>query len=232
VPLAGCVVLARCDPVGRRTCSCGPAWTTCKSSRRGFPRHRSAVPDELPGRGSSGRASPGRVRPKRYRGTLPLRLNQDSANSPILCITSGDSVRLAQATTARASCRSACCRGKLVMQPETGSCNDNPTICPICGPQFRRVGRQRSCDDACRQAAWRRRHPTPLPVVPARSPRPSTVYDYSACQTRSLSDQYCPECRLFCRRVGPGGRCPACDEPVALAELLSTPTGLEVLADH
>jgi hypothetical protein len=118
------------------------------------------------------------------------------------------------------------------MQPEIGPCNDGLTICPICGTRFHRVGRQRFCDDACRQAAWRRRHPTPLPVVPSRSPRPSTVYECPACQTRYLGDQYCPDCRLFCRRVGPGGLCPSCDEPVALADLLPTPTGLEVAADH
>ena len=106
------------------------------------------------------------------------------------------------------------------MQPEIGSCNDGLTICPICGTRFHRVGRQRFCDDACRQAAWRRRHPTPLPVVPPRSPRPSTVYECPACQIQYLGDQYCPDCRLFCRRVGPGGLCPSCDEPVAIADLL------------
>ena len=50
--------------------------------------------------------------------------------------------------------------------PEIGSCNDDLTMCPVCGDGFRRVGRRRFCDDACRQEAWRRRHPIPLPVVP------------------------------------------------------------------
>ena len=39
--------------------------------------------------------------------------------------------------------------------PEIGSCNDDLTICPVCGDGFRRVGRRRFCDDACRQEAWR-----------------------------------------------------------------------------
>jgi len=53
------------------------------------------------------------------------------------------------------------------MQPEIGSCNDGLTICPICGTQFQRVGRQRLRADAWRQATWRLRHPAPLPVAPA-----------------------------------------------------------------
>jgi hypothetical protein len=109
------------------------------------------------------------------------------------------------------------------MQPEIGSRNDDgtTTACAVCGHAFHRVGRQRFCDAACRQTAWRRRHPTPLPSVPARSPRPSTVYECPACEARYLGEQYCADCRCFCRRVGPGGLCPACDHPVALADLLA-----------
>jgi hypothetical protein len=60
-------------------------------------------------------------------------------------------------------------------------------------------------------------------VVPPRSPRPSTVYECPSCQTRYLGNQYCPDCRLFCRRIGAGGLCPSCDEPVALADLFHCP---------
>jgi hypothetical protein len=99
--------------------------------------------------------------------------------------------------------------------------NDGVTIgCPRCGRGFIPVGRQRFCSAACRQAAWRRGHAPPLPALPARAPRPATVYECPACGTRYLGEQRCPECQQFCRRIGPGGPCPHCDEPVALADLL------------
>ncbi|MBY0396816.1 MAG: hypothetical protein K2X91_10160 [Thermoleophilia bacterium] len=31
-------------------------------------------------------------------------------------------------------------------------------------------------------------------------------------------ERCCPECNLFCRRLGPGGKCPHCAEPVAADE--------------
>jgi hypothetical protein len=77
------------------------------------------------------------------------------------------------------------------MQPEIGSRNDGGTTTAgvVCGRVFRRVGRQRFCSTACRQTAWRRRHPTSLPSIPPRSPRPSTVYECPACETRYLGEQ-------------------------------------------
>jgi hypothetical protein len=58
-------------------------------------------------------------------------------------------------------------------------------------------------------------------VVPARMVRrPVTVYECDGCGARSLGSQYCEECRTFMRRVGFGGCCPACDEPVAIDDLL------------
>ena len=99
--------------------------------------------------------------------------------------------------------------------------NDGVTTpCPICGRAFRPVGRQRVCSAACRQALWRRRHPAPLPPLPARAPRPAMVYECPSCETRYLGQQRCDECGTFCRRVGPGGPCPHCNEPVAVADLL------------
>jgi hypothetical protein len=106
---------------------------------------------------------------------------------------------------------------------ETTCRNDSVTIgCPRCGRPFTPAGRQRFCSAACRQAAWRHRHAPPVPPLPTRAPRLATVYECPACGGRFLGEQRCPDCRQFCRRIGPGGPCPHCDEPVALADLLRT----------
>jgi hypothetical protein len=39
-------------------------------------------------------------------------------------------------------------------------------------------------------------------------------------KARYLGEQYCSDCRSFCRRIGPGGTCPHCDEPVAINDLI------------
>lgn len=110
--------------------------------------------------------------------------------------------------------------------------NDGVTIaavtCPACGSPFRPVGRRRFCSDACRQAAWRRRHSASkaLAPLPKGDPRSSgTVYECPSCGVRYLGQQRCPDCQLFCRRVGLGGSCPHCDEPVALADLIGNQGG-------
>jgi hypothetical protein len=94
------------------------------------------------------------------------------------------------------------------------------TLCPVCGLPFTPVGRQQVCSAACRQAAWRRRHGVPLPTIPRRISRAATIYECPSCDTRYLGEQRCPDCGVFCRRAGPGARCPHCDEPVLLADLL------------
>jgi hypothetical protein len=110
--------------------------------------------------------------------------------------------------------------------PDVPSRNDGVTMaCPICQQPLLRTGRRRFCSEACRQAAWRRRHPTALPPVPDRSPRPTTVYLCPTCDTRYLGEQRCPDCNTFARRVGPGGLCPHCDEPVAVNDLLVNGNG-------
>ncbi len=107
------------------------------------------------------------------------------------------------------------------MLPEATLCNDGETTaCALCGTTFQPVGRQRFCTPAHRQAAWRRRHPTPLPTVPAHTPRRTTVYQCPECESRYLGEQYCNDCGRFCRRVGAGGLCPACEEPIAVSDLL------------
>lgn len=97
-------------------------------------------------------------------------------------------------------------------------------ICPVDGTAFAAIGRRRYCSDRCRRAAWaRRRQPSPTPVVvapPSGPRRPITVYECDACGTRALGQQRCDECGTFMRRVGLGGLCPCCDEPVAAAELI------------
>lgn len=99
--------------------------------------------------------------------------------------------------------------------------DDGVTIpCGACGRAFVPSGRRRFCSDACRQVAWRRRHSPALPPLPTRSPLLATVYVCATCGARYLGQQRCDDCQRFCRRIGPGGPCPHCDEPVALADLI------------
>lgn len=110
--------------------------------------------------------------------------------------------------------------------------NDGVTIagvpcprCPVCARVFPPGGRRRFCSDACRQAAFRRRHLTsqaPSRRLPVRAPKPLTVYECPTCGVRLLGEQRCAECGVFCRRIGPGGSCPHCDEPVAIADLVTS----------
>lgn len=93
--------------------------------------------------------------------------------------------------------------------------------CPVCGTPFVRVRRQLFCSSRCRRTAFRRRT-SAAPVVsvpPARSRREHTVYACSECDARYLGEQWCHECARPCMRLGPGGCCPHCDEPILLAEL-------------
>lgn len=105
-------------------------------------------------------------------------------------------------------------------EPQTSVRYDGVMItCPVCGGSFDPVGRRRYCSDACRQAAYRRRlDPPPLTPVPAR---PATVYECDGCGQRLLGQQRCEECGTFMHRIGSGGHCPSCDEPVAIDELTS-----------
>lgn len=102
--------------------------------------------------------------------------------------------------------------------------DDGATMtCPACRSSFTRSGRKRFCGDACRRLAWKRRHQTPaVPIVvapPQRPRRSLTIYECAACGTRALGEQRCTDCGTFTARVGLGGHCPHCDEPVAVADL-------------
>lgn len=102
--------------------------------------------------------------------------------------------------------------------------HDQTLACPVCQHRFIPAGRRRFCSDACRKTAWRRRTQPPPPtevLPPARPRRPSTVYACPSCQARYHGQQRCPDCGVFCYRVGLGGACPHCDEPVAVADLIT-----------
>jgi hypothetical protein len=100
--------------------------------------------------------------------------------------------------------------------------------CPVCQATITSA-RARYCSDACKQRAYRLRQTDSTPLDPdaltadLRSRQvlvTRTVYECPACEARFLGDQRCPDCHIFCRRIGLGGLCLHCDEPITLAELL------------
>ena len=95
--------------------------------------------------------------------------------------------------------------------------------CPLCNQSFTPNGRQRYCTNACKAAAYRRRHHhQPTTEIPAKQPRrPITIYECATCGARALGQQRCDDCHTFMTRVGYGGHCPSCDEPIAINELLN-----------
>jgi hypothetical protein len=109
--------------------------------------------------------------------------------------------------------------------------NDGGTIlgstrsarCSMCGTWFAARGRQLWCSAACRQMAFRRRLQSPLPTPPAMLRRGGrsaiSVYACPQCESRTLGTQRCEDCNRFGFRVGVGGLCPHCEEPVALVDL-------------
>jgi hypothetical protein len=95
--------------------------------------------------------------------------------------------------------------------------------CPVCLRTFSPSGRARSCSGACRSLAYRRRRDATRASVVIPAPRPNkpvTVYECDNCGARALGDQRCDDCGTFMRRVGIGGCCPSCDEPIAVSELV------------
>ena len=105
--------------------------------------------------------------------------------------------------------------------PEDPVRDDSVTMrCPSCGSPFQPRGRRRYCSNACRQRSFRARQVTPEPPRLLRAPKSGTVYVCPSCDARYLGTQRCEDCDRFCRRLGAGGLCPCCDEPVALKDLL------------
>jgi hypothetical protein len=113
--------------------------------------------------------------------------------------------------------------------PETPLRHDPVTIpCPHCEQPFTPTGKRLYCTNACKAAAYRRRHQAPItPVVLARARprRPVTVYECDTCATRTVGQQRCDQCGTFMRRIGLGGHCPHCEEPVAITDLLDEEVG-------
>lgn len=108
--------------------------------------------------------------------------------------------------------------------PESPSRDDSVTItCSACGIAFVPVGRQLWCSNTCRSRGYRLRQKsdTPPVVLQVAVPRRTyTVYQCDSCDTRSLGEQRCENCGIFMRRIGFGGLCPCCEEPVAAIELV------------
>lgn len=91
--------------------------------------------------------------------------------------------------------------------------------CGWCATSFAPSGRRRFCSDACKQAHWRARQTSPAPAHTAVPHPDTTIYECPSCEQRYLGTRRCPDCQQFCRRIGPGGLCPHCDEPVAHVDL-------------
>ncbi len=106
------------------------------------------------------------------------------------------------------------------MPPRNGSVTARCLVCekPLA------PGRPRTtCGDACRQAAFRRRHakPVEVPDLPKNfRKKPVTIYACNECQTMHLGQQWCDDCAKPMSRVGFGGECPCCSELVTIDELL------------
>lgn len=107
--------------------------------------------------------------------------------------------------------------------------------CPCCAGALPSC-RARYCSAACRQRAYRARHSGSALATTARRSRHTaaggvlgltaaqtmarTVYECPDCQQRFVGLRRCPDCHRFCRKLGLGGTCPGCDEPILLTELL------------
>lgn len=115
-----------------------------------------------------------------------------------------------------------------------GTADGQPSAdCPLCG-RPRPSPRSTYCTDACRQRAFRLRHAV-LTTIDTDQLRAElrrrgelvahTLYECGRCGERLVGERRCPDCHVFGRAIGLGGRCSECDAPLLLADLLD----LEVL---
>lgn len=94
--------------------------------------------------------------------------------------------------------------------------------CPVCQGTFVASKNKMFCGKLCKDTAYRRRKQSVFRPVPSARPRRAvTVYECDGCGERSLGSQRCEECRTFMRKLGLGGLCPHCDEPVTVIDLLN-----------
>ena len=102
--------------------------------------------------------------------------------------------------------------------------DDGVTMAPCCGgcgAPYVPSGRRRYCSARCRMRAYRARRQGVSPTDAQRPrPRADTIYECPTCESRFIAEQRCPDCNVFCRRIGSGGICPHCAEPVAIADLV------------
>ena len=110
-----------------------------------------------------------------------------------------------------------------------GSAIGDGRWCAVCSQPLT-TARARYCSAACRQRSFRLRH-APLLVIDERRLRADlqrrgtlvahTLYECAHCGERLLGERRCPDCNVFGRALGLGGRCSDCDQPILLTELLA-----------
>lgn len=109
-----------------------------------------------------------------------------------------------------------------------GSMASDMRTCALCTRPVA-SSRARYCSAACRQRSFRLRH-VKLAVIDERRLRAElrrrdslvahTVYECNVCGDRLVGERRCAQDNLYCRALGLGGHCSACDEPILLADLL------------
>jgi hypothetical protein len=118
--------------------------------------------------------------------------------------------------------------------PMCDGSRDGGTGCLVCGAPFPSAHARYYCSRACQQRAFRLRHQSSQPdllrlrqeLQRRRVVVAHTVYECPSCGERLVGERRCPTCNLFSRAIGLGGRCPDCDTPLLLVDLL----GEEVVA--
>ena len=100
--------------------------------------------------------------------------------------------------------------------------------CVVCGQPVP-SRKARYCSRSCQQRAYRlRQDPATTFAEPAlrqdlrrrRLLAAQTIYECPACEQRFLGERRCSDCNRFCRALGLGGRCPDCETPILLSDLL------------
>ena len=64
-----------------------------------------------------------------------------------------------------------------------------------------------------------REHIIRWPGQPPPRQRTTSVYECPVCSQRYLGEQRCTDCNVFCRRLGAGGECPHCGDPVTITDI-------------